>query len=95
MTVVGTDKKMPKKNNSGFIARSKSTARKPFRDVSNAVKTSSKSTTTAKKLPVKCDFEEEDDEQQQQLQVGDDNGGVLDRLLLVHSDISNLLHRVI
>ncbi|KAL3511738.1 hypothetical protein ACH5RR_024455 [Cinchona calisaya] len=81
---------MPKNNNDSGIsiarskARSKSTARKPLRDVSNAVKASSKSTAT-KKL---------DEQQRQQLQVGDDNGGVLDRLLLIHSDISSLIHQI-
>ena len=81
------------KNNSGLTTKSKprpkSTARKPLRDVSNAVKTFS--TSIATKLPVKY---QEDEEGNQLRQVGD-HDGALDRLLLIHSDISSIIHQVI
>ncbi|XP_027126367.1 uncharacterized protein [Coffea arabica] len=82
---------MPK-NNSGLTTKSKprpkSTARKPLRDVSNAVKTFS--TSIATKLPVKY---QEDEEGNQLRQVGD-HDGALDRLLLIHSDISSIIHQI-
>ncbi|OVA12496.1 hypothetical protein BVC80_1791g68 [Macleaya cordata] len=74
---------MPKNNTNNNRSRSKSSARKPLVDISNGRgKLSKPSSTNKKKLSEK----EEEEEQVE-------NDEVLDRLLLSHSDLSNLIHQ--
>ncbi|CAI9114215.1 OLC1v1014879C1 [Oldenlandia corymbosa var. corymbosa] len=72
-------------------AASKSTVRRPLRDVSNAGKSYPKS--TAKKLPVKLEERGTKDEPQHP-QMGNGGDASLDRLLLIHSDLSSLTNQI-